>query len=372
MAGKDTETLLAYTRQHSSSLCGSAGIQDGSRAAIVNPILRNEELLFGLNGVSIFSSTNTDAMQLWMEKMGFETGKNRFQYAGATELMDMLLGIRYLACRNTIGLDTPYKKIYSGEYFDLYRNPRVLAGGYLVDSSIQDFKLKGKNPFEVQNNLLSHMGGFVLYQTVKVGTLPKQTAIAGNIFKLRLKGGQHGYLWIPGTEPSAVSINGRIQKYNNWNNNFLDLGYSEKDRIVEVGMAGHSLGNAVLETFEQSQMDSIYRKLSQNEVRIRNGRGSIQADRAGILFFGSFYDNGIHVEVDGREVKTLNLEGILGVGVDAGKHEVKISYETPGLKTGAAVTLLCIGVLLAHPIRSRRGISAIPGRIRVQIKGRKL
>ena len=118
MAGKDTEMLLAYTRQHSSSLCGSAGIQDGSRAAIVNPILRNEELLFGLNGVSIFSSTNTDAMQLWMEKMGFETGKNRFQYAGATELMDMLLGIRYLACRNTIGLDTPYKKIYSGEYFD--------------------------------------------------------------------------------------------------------------------------------------------------------------------------------------------------------------------------------------------------------------
>ena len=34
-----------------------------------------------------------------------------------------------------------------------------MAGGYLVDSSIQDFRLKEKNPFEVQNNLLRHMGG---------------------------------------------------------------------------------------------------------------------------------------------------------------------------------------------------------------------
>ena len=152
-----------------------------------------------------------------------------------------------------------------------------------MDSSIQDFRLKEKNPLKFRTTCFA-IWGLRAYQTVKVGTLPKQTATAGNIFKLRLKGGQHGYLWIPGTEPSAVSINGRIQKYNNWNNNFLDLGYSEKDRIVEVGMTGHSLGNAVLGTFEQSQMDSIYRKLSQNEVRIRNGRGSIQADRAGILF----------------------------------------------------------------------------------------
>ena len=113
---------------------GTLGIGDEYRTDIVDPLLRNEELLYGLNGISMFSSTNTDSMQGWMEKLGFETGKNRFQYAGETELMDMLLGIRYLACRNTLCQDTPYEKVYEGRYFDLYENPRALADGYLVDS----------------------------------------------------------------------------------------------------------------------------------------------------------------------------------------------------------------------------------------------
>ena len=43
--------------------------------------------------------------------MGFENLENRYQYAGATEVMDMLLGIRYLLCRNTRTLHTAYEKI---------------------------------------------------------------------------------------------------------------------------------------------------------------------------------------------------------------------------------------------------------------------
>ena len=42
--------------------------------------------------------------------MGFENLENRFQYAGSTEVTDMLLGIRYLFCRNTRKLHIVYKK----------------------------------------------------------------------------------------------------------------------------------------------------------------------------------------------------------------------------------------------------------------------
>lgn len=198
---------------------GTLGIGDEYRTDIVNPLLRNEELLYGLNGISMFSSTNTDSMQGWMEKLGFETGKNRFQYAGETELMDMLLGIRYLACRNTLCQDTPYEKVYEGRYFDLYENPRALADGYLVDSGIQDFRLDGKDPFEVQNSLLDRMGAGTLYRTEEIAPAPEQPRAVETVYDIALKGGEHGYLWISGPEPPTANVDGRMQRSDCWNNN---------------------------------------------------------------------------------------------------------------------------------------------------------
>lgn len=325
---------------------------DNYRTVIVNPLLRNEELLYGLNGISMFSSTNTDYMQAWMKKMGFETGKNRFQYAGETELMDMLLGIRYLACRNLISLDTSYEKSYEGRYFDLYENPRALADAYLVDNSIRNFRLEGTDPFEVQNNLLRQMGVGTLYQTMEISPLPEQPRAIENVFKICLKGGEHGYLWISGSEPPTVNIDGRMQRYDYWNNNFLDLGYSDKNRTVQVKVTKSYIAHALLGTCEQSGLDNIYRELSRNEIRLQDGSGTIRADRDGVLFFRSFYDEGIHVQIDGREADTLDLQGMLGVNVEKGRHTVTISYETPGLKAGVAVSVLCIGILLAYPVWS--------------------
>ena len=256
---------------------------ENGRTVIVNPQLRNEELLYQLNGVSMFSSTNTNSMQVWMRKMGFETGNNRFQYAGETELMDMLLGIRYLACRNTIRPDTPYTKVHGGRYFDLYENPRALAEGYLADSGIRDFRLDGKNPFEDQNNLLQKMGVGTLYQTREISPLPKQGSSKESVFELRLE----------------------------------------------------------------------------------KGSGTIRADRDGVLFFSAFYDQGIHVKIDGQEAPALDLEGMLGVRINKGRHTVSLSYETPGLKAGIAVSLLSLGMAGAYPAwkwkHKRKAAGAIRG-----------
>ena len=161
------------------------------RTDIVNPVLRNEELLYGLNGISMFSSTNTDEMAAWMEKMGFETGKNRFQYSGLAEVMDMLLGIRFLAYRNGLQMDTCYQKITDGVYFDLYKNPRALSGGYLVDEGVKDSHLEGDNPLEIQNKLLDKMGCGPLYTVENVNAPSVRSGESGSLFEINLKGVEH-------------------------------------------------------------------------------------------------------------------------------------------------------------------------------------
>ena len=58
---------------------------------------------------------------------------------------------------------------------------------------------------------------------------------AGTVdFDISLKEGEHGYLYIPGTEPETVTINGQEQKSDYWNNNFLDLGTYDTDTVVHV------------------------------------------------------------------------------------------------------------------------------------------
>lgn len=329
--------------------------RDSYRADIVNPILRNEELLFGLNGVSMFSSTNTAAMQTWMEKMGFETGANRFQYNGSTEVMDMLLGVKYVACRNNIGMDTPYARTYHGRHFDLYENVRALPAAYLVDDGIRDFSLNGRNPFEVQNELLGSMGYGNVFQMQDVAAPEFQPKAIETAFEIPLKGGEHGYLWISGTEPSTVNVDGRMQQYDDWNNRLLDLGYSRQDRIVSVKVTKH-ITKALLGTVTQEKLDQIYRNLSQNTLQMQDRTGQIRADRDGVLFFPCFYDRGIRILVDGRPADTLDLKGMLGVPVTAGTHRVVFAYEVPGLKTGAACSAVCLAVLLILPGKRRKQI----------------
>ena len=137
--GTANRDIYVESEQEVCGLLESAGVdQVDYRAAIVNPLVRNEEMLYQLNGISMYSSTNTEVMWDFVKNMGFENLENRFQYAGSTEVTDMLLGIRYLFCRNTRKLHTVYKKIGESQSFDLYENPRALKAGYMVSDSVLD------------------------------------------------------------------------------------------------------------------------------------------------------------------------------------------------------------------------------------------
>ena len=188
--GTANRDIYVESEQEIGGLLESAGVdQVDYRTAIVNPLVRNEEMLYQLNGVSMYSSTNTEEMWNFVKSMGFENLENRFQYAGTTEVMDMLLGIRYLLCRNTRTLNTTYEKIGESQSFDL---------------------MEGTNPMEVQNRLLTGIVGKRLY---KMQTVSSEVGVIGTTaFNIRLKKGEHGYLYIPGTEPDTVTIQGQEQK----------------------------------------------------------------------------------------------------------------------------------------------------------------
>lgn len=355
--GTANRDIYVESEQEVCGLLESAGVdQVDYRAAIVNPLVRNEEMLYQLNGISMYSSTNTEEMWDFVKNMGFENLENRFQYAGSTEVTDMLLGIRYLFCRNTRKLHTVYKKIGESQSFDLYENPRALKAGYMVSDSVLDYVMEGTDPLEVQNRLLSGIAGKRLY---KMQTVSSEAVWAGNVdFDISLKKGEHGYLYIPGTEPETVTINGQEQKSDYWNNNFLDLGTYDTDTFVHV-TAETGMQEAVLGTYRESDLDEIYEMLSSRQMDLKKGKGTIAAAKDGMLLLSIFYDPDMQIYVDGKKVDGKSIQGLTGVKLSAGTHTVTMKYRTPGLQAGAVLSILIAGILgiLWYISRRKMGIS---------------
>ena len=355
--GTANRDIYVESEQEVCGLLESAGVdQVDFRAAIVNPLVRNEEMLYQLNGISMYSSTNTEEMWDFVKNMGFENLENRFQYAGSTEVTDMLLGIRYLFCRNTRKLHTVYKKIGESQSFDLYENPRALKAGYMVSDSVLDYAMEGTDPLEVQNRLLSGIAGKRLY---KMQTVSSEAVWAGTVdFDISLKEGEHGYLYIPGTEPETVTINGQEQKSDYWNNNFLDLGTYDTDTVVHL-TAETGTQEAVLGTYRESDLDEIYEMLSSRQMDLKNGKGTIAAAKDGMLLLSIFYDPNMQIYVDGKKVDGKSIQGLTGVKLSAGTHTVTMKYRTPGLQAGAVLSILIAGILgiLWYISRRKMGIS---------------
>ena len=357
--GTANRDIYVESEQEVSGLLESEKVdQVDYRVAIVNPLVRNEEMLYQLNGVSMYSSTNTEEMWNFVKSMGFENLENRFQYAGTTEVMDMLLGIRYLLCRNTRTLNTTYEKIGESQSFDLYENSRALKIGYMVDSSVLNYIMEGTNPMEVQNRLLTGIVGKRLY---KMQTVSSEVGVIGTTaFNIRLKKGEHGYLYIPGTEPDTVTIQGQEQKSDYWNNNFLDLGTYDTDTTVRV-TADTGMQEAVLGTYEEADLDEIYKELSSQQMNLSDGKGSISVKEDGILMLSSFYDSNMTITVDGKKAETFSIQGMTGVKLSAGTHKIVMKYQTPGLKEGAVLSILIAGMLgIVWIICMRKGKHRFP------------
>lgn len=88
-------------------------------------------------------------------------------------------------------------------------------------------------------------------------------------------------------------------------------------------------------------------------------------DRPAVLVVQESFDPGWRVFVDGEEAPVLAVdEGLVGVAIDAGRHEVRWVYRTPGARAAdaaALAALVLVGAALAAGL-VRAGVRAMAGR----------
>lgn len=88
-------------------------------------------------------------------------------------------------------------------------------------------------------------------------------------------------------------------------------------------------------------------------------KGSITADGSGVMYTSIPYDKGWTIMVDGNQVAPRKLfDTFLAVDLSGGTHEISMTYEPEGLRTGAWITgasaaVLGIIVLAGYTVRRK-------------------
>ncbi|AWD62313.1 membrane protein [Limosilactobacillus reuteri] len=92
-----------------------------------------------------------------------------------------------------------------------------------------------------------------------------------------------------------------------------------------------------VKTLQRHRLEDV--KFKRNQVH-----GTIKTTRPGVLTSSIPYSTGWSVKVNGKKATTLRTnQAFLGVYLPAGTHHVTFSYELPGIKLGALLSLIGLG-----------------------------
>lgn len=362
----------------------------------------NDAALYHYNGFSQFSSLAPGGISSLIGNLGIAATGNSYRYYDPTSLVDAMFDLKYVMNKATESTDANGQTIYDGEIknerynkiaeFDnvwIYENPRVLPLGYMVKDSIKQWKTEDSMPFDVQNDFV--------YKATDV-TEPMFTNIPLTSFDytymtIKEKVDENVYKYEL-TDPSNLSLlptvtTKIVSDKDQYLFVYVDAGNAKRvkyktntaneDRELSAGKSlfdiGHvSAGEEITITFEltnKGEFEKTYRKdgtvkvyaasyddavfqqaydeLNANTYNITDFKdtkitGTVEAKEAGVLFTSIPYVPGWSVCVDGVEQDKLSIaeDGVIGVDITAGTHEVVFTFKPSGFGVGIGVTVVSL------------------------------
>ncbi len=134
----------------------------------------------------------------------------------------------------------------------------------------------------------------------------------------------------------------------------INVGYFQEDDVnvritfEEGGYGFKSIGYYINPVSElQEKIEKLNRESLEDLRFFKNGlSGNISLEKPGLLFLSLPYTKGFTAYVDGvkTEIVLANI-GYMGVFLETGDHEIKLIYETPGMKAGLLLSLLSLASL---------------------------
>ena len=134
----------------------------------------------------------------------------------------------------------------------------------------------------------------------------------------------------------------------------LRLGHFKTGEKVDVKIMTNKsldLNPSYFQSLDQTAFLASLKKFRANSLKITSTlnhdtvRGTIDVAKDSPMLFSIPYDDGWSIKVDGKKAKIHKVvDNLMAVNLKAGKHQVALNYQVPGLKLGWAISILSVGL----------------------------
>lgn len=377
---REVEKLVKDTRKRDSGFY---------RMEVSNPLILNAPMLYHYPGVSEFSSTVNGNVSYLMEHIGLEAqdAKNRYNYVPTTPVANAMLGVKYMISRGqSVDGESALELVGGEELTCLYENRYCLPAGYMAGSEVLDaWDYINDNPFAVLNDFVKKAVGqeedvfypvadpvmtgsgvsFGAYSDGYVECTPGSGSNAQLVFTAPEQ--QQIYVFVETDNAQSITAEtsgGRQVQLKEDCGAVVSVGECQAGETVTINISYETEGaggiTAYVYGMDQDVWDGAYEVLAEEGMRTEEYgdtfiRGTVTAKDDGIFVTSIPYEKGWTLKVDGEEQEIEPLaDALIAVSVEAGEHDIELTYCPDGLIPGLLVSLCGIGILVSLSFMQRK------------------
>lgn len=332
----------------------------------------NDPMMFGYNGLSHFSSCETDQVKQFMGHLGFRNNKNWAYYGpGSTSFADCFMGLRYMLSQYDETCK-PYEYYYYENEKLVYRNPYALPLGFAMKNKIKNIQMDNEDLFKLQNEIAESFTGtkYEIYRPVKVkevnlvNVTQEDTIYRRNSseeayieYVLSINSDDFIYMFFdaPEVQRAALTINDmeKEQYFTTYDWCIRECGYFKPGEEARVKF---TLEDDTLEIDDcwfyyenQDILKEWYKDASRTTCNITKETSSHlyasvnMAKGEDLLVFTIPYEKDWTIYVDNEKVEPIKvMDALMAIELPEGEHSIEMKYFPIGLRIGIPVSILSL------------------------------
>ena len=350
-----------------------------------NTMTLNDGSWYNYYGMTGFSSMNYEDMAIFQNNIGMAGNYiNSYIYNGATPIYDTMFDIKYI-----IGNVNDQERYELLNYNDsqIYNYKYNVGLAYGVNKNIYDWNKEYTNPFTMQNEYMK-LATSVSDILIKLDSQLEETIYNnGNQKVVKYvfdNSGNNLYFYNNNYNVDFIIVDNCLYYKNDNYNNYSDiisnyynrvLDYNEKHiinfkskqmkTVIYIGYNYEDNSPISLYTIDNDKFIKANKILQEYKLYITSFKetrieGNITLDDNMAVYTSIPYDEGWHVLVDNKKVKTTALsKSLLTFEAPKGDHKVVIYYKIKGLGLGIIISLISSIILLTDIFFHKKIIEVI-------------